>query len=327
MIRPDCDDDESRPDVALLTRLFVRERHWGSGLAQQLHAVGVAAMAAHGSRRAACSSPAATPAPGRSTRARAGSRRASSRRPGSSGWGWRCTCCWDSGGRGRKGVGVALDRPAGAGSGRGQRAAGAVAAIDGLWHRDRFEQHHRGAGDPEVAGRALRRGWVDLSLSGYGNSTHPVKGVLVEHRAWTAVTKSSMAPNTPYVRGRDATNAQPRRGSPGAGVLAASRGTASLIARFACTGCAAANRAVPKRAATADVGLTPHGRVKATFNAAEPGGPSAPRGPATLPSSMQFAGATTIAGRRARKRPAARTYEPCAQSATPGASPRAKPGC
>lgn len=51
MIRPDC-DDESRRDVALLTRLFVRERHWGSGLAQQLHAVGVAAMAAHGSRRA-----------------------------------------------------------------------------------------------------------------------------------------------------------------------------------------------------------------------------------------------------------------------------------
>lgn len=49
MIRPDRDEgDEPRPGVALLTQLFVRERHWGSGLAQQLHALGVAGMAERG---------------------------------------------------------------------------------------------------------------------------------------------------------------------------------------------------------------------------------------------------------------------------------------
>ncbi len=49
MIRPDRDEDE-RPssDVALLTQLFVREQHWGSGLAQQLHELGVAGMAERG---------------------------------------------------------------------------------------------------------------------------------------------------------------------------------------------------------------------------------------------------------------------------------------
>jgi GNAT superfamily N-acetyltransferase len=45
MIRPDRDEnDEPLPGVALLTQLFVREQHWGSGLAQQLHAVGVEGM-------------------------------------------------------------------------------------------------------------------------------------------------------------------------------------------------------------------------------------------------------------------------------------------
>ena len=41
-LRPDRDEaGEPRTDVALLTQLFVREQHWGSGLAQQLHALGV----------------------------------------------------------------------------------------------------------------------------------------------------------------------------------------------------------------------------------------------------------------------------------------------
>jgi len=49
MFRPDRDDEgEPRPDVALLTQLFVREQHWGSGLAQQLHALGVADMTERG---------------------------------------------------------------------------------------------------------------------------------------------------------------------------------------------------------------------------------------------------------------------------------------
>jgi GNAT superfamily N-acetyltransferase len=49
MIRPDRDEaDEPRPDVALLTQLFVREEHWGSGLARQLHERGVADMAERG---------------------------------------------------------------------------------------------------------------------------------------------------------------------------------------------------------------------------------------------------------------------------------------
>lgn len=49
MIRHDRDEDgEARPHVALLTQLFVREQHWGTGLAQQLHAIGVAHMAERG---------------------------------------------------------------------------------------------------------------------------------------------------------------------------------------------------------------------------------------------------------------------------------------
>jgi GNAT superfamily N-acetyltransferase len=49
MIRPDRDDaDQPRSDVALLTQLFVREEHWGSGLARQLHELGVADMAERG---------------------------------------------------------------------------------------------------------------------------------------------------------------------------------------------------------------------------------------------------------------------------------------
>jgi GNAT superfamily N-acetyltransferase len=52
MIRPDRDErDEPLADVALLTQLFVREEHWGSGLAQQLHALGVADMAERGFAR------------------------------------------------------------------------------------------------------------------------------------------------------------------------------------------------------------------------------------------------------------------------------------
>ena len=49
MFRPDRDEaDEPRPGVALLTQLFVREQHWGSGLAQQLHALGVSDMTERG---------------------------------------------------------------------------------------------------------------------------------------------------------------------------------------------------------------------------------------------------------------------------------------
>jgi RimJ/RimL family protein N-acetyltransferase len=49
MIRPDRDEsDAPRADVALLTQLFVREQHWGSGLAQRLHALGVADMVQRG---------------------------------------------------------------------------------------------------------------------------------------------------------------------------------------------------------------------------------------------------------------------------------------
>ena len=49
MIRPDRDaEGEPRPGVALLTQLFVREEHWGSGLAQRLHALGVAGMVERG---------------------------------------------------------------------------------------------------------------------------------------------------------------------------------------------------------------------------------------------------------------------------------------
>lgn len=49
MIRADRDDtDEPRRGTALLTQLFVREDYWGSGLAQQLHALGIADMAARG---------------------------------------------------------------------------------------------------------------------------------------------------------------------------------------------------------------------------------------------------------------------------------------
>ncbi|HVF76677.1 MAG TPA: GNAT family N-acetyltransferase [Solirubrobacteraceae bacterium] len=49
MIRPDRDEaDEPLPEIALLTQLFVREQHWGSGLAQQLHARGVADMVDRG---------------------------------------------------------------------------------------------------------------------------------------------------------------------------------------------------------------------------------------------------------------------------------------
>jgi RimJ/RimL family protein N-acetyltransferase len=48
-IRPDRDEaGELRPGVALLTQLFVREEYWGSGLAQQLHALGVAGMGERG---------------------------------------------------------------------------------------------------------------------------------------------------------------------------------------------------------------------------------------------------------------------------------------
>ncbi len=48
-IRPDRDEaGEIRPGVALLTQLFVREPYWGSGLAQQLHALGVAGMSERG---------------------------------------------------------------------------------------------------------------------------------------------------------------------------------------------------------------------------------------------------------------------------------------
>ena len=51
MIRPDRGEaGEQRPDVALLTQLFVREEHWGSGLAQQLHAVGIDDMRERGFR-------------------------------------------------------------------------------------------------------------------------------------------------------------------------------------------------------------------------------------------------------------------------------------
>ena len=51
MIRPDRGDaDEPVGGVALLTQLFVREQHWGSGLAQQLHALGVAGMTERGFR-------------------------------------------------------------------------------------------------------------------------------------------------------------------------------------------------------------------------------------------------------------------------------------
>lgn len=49
MIRPDRDEaGEPSADVALLTQLFVREEHWGSGLAQQLHALGVDGMVERG---------------------------------------------------------------------------------------------------------------------------------------------------------------------------------------------------------------------------------------------------------------------------------------
>ena len=49
MFRPDRDEaDEPRPDVALLTQLFVREPYWGSGLAQQLHELGVADVVERG---------------------------------------------------------------------------------------------------------------------------------------------------------------------------------------------------------------------------------------------------------------------------------------
>ncbi len=48
-LRPDRDEDgHPRSDVALLTQLFVREQYWGSGLAQQLHALGVAGMVQRG---------------------------------------------------------------------------------------------------------------------------------------------------------------------------------------------------------------------------------------------------------------------------------------
>lgn len=48
MWRPDRDDDEPIAGVALLTQLFVREQYWGSGLAQELHALGVADLSARG---------------------------------------------------------------------------------------------------------------------------------------------------------------------------------------------------------------------------------------------------------------------------------------
>lgn len=48
-IRPDRDENgQPRHHVALLTQLFVREQHWGSGLAQQLHAIGIAGMIERG---------------------------------------------------------------------------------------------------------------------------------------------------------------------------------------------------------------------------------------------------------------------------------------
>jgi RimJ/RimL family protein N-acetyltransferase len=51
-VRPDRDDaDRPRSDVALLTQLFVRERHWGSGLAVRLHDLGVAGMSERGFAR------------------------------------------------------------------------------------------------------------------------------------------------------------------------------------------------------------------------------------------------------------------------------------
>ncbi len=44
-LRPDRDEaDAPRTDVALLTQLFVREGYWGSGLATELNAIGVADM-------------------------------------------------------------------------------------------------------------------------------------------------------------------------------------------------------------------------------------------------------------------------------------------
>lgn len=50
-IRPDRDEaDRPHDDVALVTQLFVRERHWGSGLASALLAVGVAGMLERGFR-------------------------------------------------------------------------------------------------------------------------------------------------------------------------------------------------------------------------------------------------------------------------------------
>lgn len=49
VIRPDRDENEQpRRHVALLTQLFVREPHWGSGVAQQLHAIGIAGMTERG---------------------------------------------------------------------------------------------------------------------------------------------------------------------------------------------------------------------------------------------------------------------------------------
>lgn len=48
-LRPDRDAaDQPRPDVALITHLFVREEHWGSGLAVDLHEHGVADMRERG---------------------------------------------------------------------------------------------------------------------------------------------------------------------------------------------------------------------------------------------------------------------------------------
>ncbi|MBW3607788.1 MAG: GNAT family N-acetyltransferase [Actinobacteria bacterium] len=48
-LRPDRDEaGEQRPDVALLTQLFVREEYWGSGLATQLNALGRADMMERG---------------------------------------------------------------------------------------------------------------------------------------------------------------------------------------------------------------------------------------------------------------------------------------
>lgn len=48
-LRPDRDEDgEQRPEVALITHLFVREAYWGSGLAVQLHERGVADMRERG---------------------------------------------------------------------------------------------------------------------------------------------------------------------------------------------------------------------------------------------------------------------------------------